>query len=238
MDSPPNQNFNSAAPGPQASITPTKPKRQISLNIPMILAGLLLISTIALGLLSINYANKYTEAKTDVDGQKAAAAAAAKEEQKVVDQKEHEEMDKQPYRTYQAPAVLGAIQAEFPKNWNVYAKEEEKSDIQLDVYMYPGVVRDENSTTEPYSFRIRMQQKLYPEAMLPYQKRVEKGQLKAQTVTVSGISGTRFDGAITDERTGAIILLPVRDKTLFIWTESPTYMTDYDQIVAKMAISP
>ena len=202
------------------------------------MAVVLLVLSIVLGALAIVYIGKFNKAQTNVNQQKNEAAVQAKAEQKKIDQAEFAEESKKPYRTYQAPVVLGAIKVEFPKDWNVYAIEDEGSPKQLDVYMYPGIVRAPQSTNEPYSFRILLQKALYTETLAKYQKDVEKGKLTAKNVTVSGITGTRLEGEIEKDRTGVLILLPIRDKTLFLWTDSLNYLNDYNGIIERISVSP
>jgi len=221
---------------PPPGVEPPREKKQ--LNLPLILAVLMFLLALGLGILAIIYIQKYADASTNLDQHRAEAASAAKEEQKQADEKDFLEREKLPYRAYEAPAVLGALKIEFPKTWNVYALEEETASLQLDIYMYPGVVRATQSTTEPYSFRAKLERKLYTDALESYSNDVEKGTLKAKAVTVSGITGTRLDGEVVKGRTGSLILLPVRDKTLSIWTESPNYAADFETIVQKINISP
>lgn len=238
----PNENQNSGAYPNQPVVSPNpepaSPREKRGLNIPAIMAVVMLVFAIGLGALAIVYIGKFNKAQTNVNQQKNEAAAIAKAEQKKIDEKEFAEAAKKPFRTYQAPGVLGAIKIEFPKDWNVYAVEDENGQTQLDIYMYPGVVRAPQSTTEPYAFRVKLIQALYTETLEKYQKEVEKGALVAKNVTVSGITGTRLEGQIDKNRTGALILLPIRDKTLFLWTESPNYLNDYNGIIERISVSP
>lgn len=238
----PNENQNPGAYPNQPVVSPnpepSSPRGRGGVNIPAIMAVVMLVLAIGLGALAIVYINKFNKAQTNVNQQKNEAADIAKAEQKKIDAKEFAEAAKKPFRTYQAPGVLGAIKVEFPKDWNVYAVEDETKTTQLDVYMYPGVVRAPQSTTEPYAFRIKLENSLYTETLQKYQKEVEKGTLTAKSVTVSGITGTRLEGKIDRNRTGVLILLPIRDKTLFLWTESNNYLNDYNGIIERISISP
>lgn len=238
----PNENQNPGAYPNQPVVSPdpspASPREKRGFNLPAIMAVVMLILAIGLGALAIIYIGKFNKAQTNVNQQKNEAATIAKAEQKKIDEKEFAEAAKKPFRTYQAPGVLGAIKVEFPKDWNVYAVEDENSQTQLDVYMYPGVVRAPQSTTEPYAFRIKLAQSLYTETLEKYQKDVEKGILTAKNVTVSGITGTRLEGQIEKGRTGVLILLPIRDKTLFLWTESNNYLNDYNGIIERIGVSP
>lgn len=222
---------------PRAPETPPT-KKDRNINIPIILAVVMLLVAIVFGALCIMYIQKYNKAQTNVNQERRDAATIAKQEQKQVDEKEFAERQKQPFRTYQAPAVLGAIKAEFPRDWNVYAIEDEKASDQLDIYMYPGIVRAPQSSTEPYAFRIRLSKQLYTQSLNKFQADIKNGTITASSVTVSGITGTKLVGEIQRNRSGVLILLPVRDKTLSLWTESNNYVNDFNGIIQRMSISP
>ncbi len=225
------------APTPPPVSSDPLPKR-FNLNLPVILAAIMLVVAIALGILAIIYIQKFNSAQVNVNQNRTEAAAIAREEQKQVDEKAFAEREKEPYRSYQAPGVLGAIKAEFPKTWNVYAEEDEASTSQLNVFMAPDVVKPPKSTSEPYSFRIRLERKLYADVLLTYQRDIDQGKLTAKNVTVSGITGTRMEGQIDAQRTGVLTLLPIRDKTLYLWTESNNFVEDYNRIIERMSVSP
>ena len=67
---------------------------------------------------------------------------------------------------------------------------------------------------------------------------LKKGKVTAKSVTVSGIGGTRFEGQIDDEQTGSMIFIPLRDKTLTIWTESGDYTNDFNTIIERLSVVP
>lgn len=207
-------------------------------NLLVVMIIVLCLVVAGLGGLSLYYYSRMHTAVTTVEEQKQEAAGIAKEEQKKQDEADFIEREKEPYRLYEAPAVLGPVRVEFPKTWNVYAAEDEKASLQLDVFMYPGVVRAEKSTTDAYAFRLQLSRRLYPDTVAQYQKQVDKAVLNAQAVEISGIKGIRYNGQFKDNANGSIILLPIRDKTLLVWTESQVYIADFNQILTKVVFSP
>ena len=58
-----------------------------------------------------------------------------------------------------------------------------------------------------------------------------------RAVLVDSVLGARIDGEITTKRTGSVVLLPLRDKTLKIWTESNAYTADFDEILTNLSFS-
>jgi hypothetical protein len=45
------------------------------------------------------------------------------------------------------------------------------------------------------------------------------------------VVGSRIDGEISQKKQGAMIVMPMRDKTLRLWTESRDYVADFDNII-------
>jgi hypothetical protein len=56
---------------------------------------------------------------------------------------------------------------------------------------------------------------------------------------VPSVVGSRVDGSITPQKQGSMIILPVRDKTLEVWTESTSFLDDFNKnILPNMSFSP
>lgn len=203
----------------------------------MVFLVLLIIATLAFAGLSVYYILQYNKEKTTVDAQVAEGANAAKAEQKQADDAAFAEELKQPYRSYTAPATLGQLTVSFPKTWNVYSEEDQEKAV-LNVYMNPEVVKAEKGYAGPYALRIKLQRKVYADELATMDDKLKKGKVIAKSVTVSGIAGTRFEGQIDDDQTGSMIFIPLRDKTLTIWTESGDYANDYNTIIERLSVVP
>ncbi|MBI4101018.1 hypothetical protein HY441_00915 [Candidatus Microgenomates bacterium] len=207
-------------------------------NLSIVIMVFLVIGMLALGGLAIYYIAQFNREKTTVDEQAAEAAAAARAEQKQADEADFAERAKQPYRSYTAPPIIGSLTINFPKTWNVYAEEGEGTGAELNVFMNPEAVRGEKTYDGAYALRVSLERTLYTEAVKKLQKAIEKGELTAAAVSVSGISGTRYSGKVAEEHTGILVMLPVRDKTLSIWTESNDYVADFNTIIARLSLVP
>ena len=66
-----------------------------------------------------------------------------------------------------------------------------------------------------------------------YEPLIKKGDLKTKSVQVSGVTGTRLDGFFKKDQEGSMVIFPLRDKTLRVWTESKEFRGDFDNIVLK-----
>lgn len=226
-----------ASPPPTAIAEPPKSHGGGGFNFGMVFIILLCVAVLAFAGLSIYFYSQYNKEKTTVDAQVAAGADAAKAEQKAADEAEFAELAKQPYRSYTAPGTLGQLTVEFPKSWNVYAEEDQEKAV-LNVFMNPEVVRAEKGYSGPYALRIKLEKKVYADALKTMDQKLKKGEVTASPVTVSGIAGTRFEGQIEDEHSGSMVFLPLRDKTLTIWTESPQFSEDFNNILQRLSVVP
>ncbi|MBI3984125.1 hypothetical protein HY346_02385 [Candidatus Microgenomates bacterium] len=206
-------------------------------NVLMIMAVFLTLTTLALGVLSIYYVTQYNRAQLTVNEQKSAAAAAAKIEQKQLDEAEFAQRLKEPYRTYTAPSVYGDLKISFPKNWSLFVEEGSGGDVQLSLTAHPDMIRPEEEFSNGFGLRATMTSTLYTEAIAEFDDAIAEGEVVASAVTVKGVSGTRYDGTVRENRQGTLVMLPIRDKTFAIWTESKDYASDFTKILAKLVVS-
>ena len=207
-------------------------------NILLVTAAFMTITTLALGGTSIYFISEYNQAKTTVDQQKAEAAATARDEQKQADEADFVQRQKEPYRSYSAPLVFGALTIAYPRNWNLYAEERAEAGQQLNLFWNPDLVQSEDTYDGTYSLRTLLERTVYTAAIAKRQSAVEKGELTAEPITVSGINGTRYRGRVAENHTGILVILPIRDKTLSLWTESTDYANDFNTIIERLAVSP
>ncbi len=207
-------------------------------NVLAIMAILTTLTTLAFGGTAIYYISQYKRVQTSVDQAKMDATAAAKLEQKQVDQAAFDETLKSPYRIYVAPAIFGRLVISFPKNWNIYVDATEGSSAQLNLFMNPSFVPSQQNYQGAYALRLTVQPKLYQDVVKDQEGAVQAGELAADPITVSNIKGTHYVGKLVSDHEGFMVILPVRDKTLSIWTEDKSYEHDFNIILAKLKVSP
>lgn len=179
--------------------------------------------------------------KNNSDKKSAAAVVIAKEKQKAIDDASFLEKEKQPYETFDGPSEFGSIKIVYPKTWELYVDiKTAGSGTSVDGYAHPGYVPGVQSDT---AFALRFQ--VLGSDYDGFLKQYESG-AKNATVAVSPfraelvntVLGSRIDGQITTKRTGSVVLLPLRDKTLKIWTESTAYTADFNEILKNLTFSP
>lgn len=195
------------------------------LLIPLSLAILFFITALVF---AIVFYNKYVQQRDHNQPLISAAVQEATGAQKTQLQKQFTEQEKQPYKTYTSPTELGSIQLTYPKTWSSYVSNDQSGGI--DYYAYPNYVPANNVN---YALRMSVESKQFADEMKQYNQKIKKGELVASAVNVAGTTGTRLDGALTKDMTVSMVIFPLRDKTLRVWTESQDYRSDFDNIVLK-----
>jgi hypothetical protein len=201
------------------------------LIIPVIL---LVIGFVTASVLAAKYYGDYTTQRKNNQPLIDAAVEEAKAKQKTELTEDFIQREKEPNKSYTSPAELGSVRLQFPKTWSSYVVQGKGSDI--DYFGHPNYVPAEGVN---YALRMSIVKKAFSTEVKGYDGKVKKGELKATSVRVSGVTGTRLDGLFEKEKEGSMVVFPLRDKTLRVWTESKDYRSDFDNIVLKnLSFSP
>lgn len=170
--------------------------------------------------------------KNNVDQKIADASAVAVQQAETAKDAEFVEKEKSPVKTYKGPATYGSLTFSYPKTWSVYA-EESASGTVLDVFAFPDVIPGfKNDQT--YALRIEITSQTYDSEVKKFDRDIESGAVTAaafRPAKVSNVLGLRLDGAIERDVQGAMVVLPLRDRTIKIYSEIPQYVTDFNNII-------
>lgn len=197
------------------------------LVVPLATSVVIIIITLGFGFWSYS---QYTDLDKNFDAKVAEAVILQRSEIRETVDSEFRELEKQPLRLYQAPADKASVLINYPKTWSVYADESESGARELDLYLHPGFVRTLDGDNL-HALRVTLEDRQYAKVLDSYNRRIEDGELKSSIVKSSGVQGVRLDGLIEADITGSLVLLPVRDKTLFVWTESTEFKADFDRLI-------
>lgn len=195
------------------------------LAIPLVLVAIVML--VASGL-AISYYMQFVDQRDNNLPKIEAAVDEAKATQKQELNKEFAAREKEPYKSYVSPAELGSVRLVFPKTWSSYVVLGKSTDI--DYFGHPNYVPSDNTN---YALRMRVDNKSFATVLKAYDNQVKKGELSASAVRVAGTTGTRLDGFLEKDQKGSMVIFPLRDKTLTIWTESEDFRSDFDNIVIK-----
>ncbi len=143
---------------------------------------------------------------------------------------------------YVADEVFGSFEFSYPKVWSTNVNQEVGAATELTFLADPNLIVLNKDVAGPYpALRVEVFQEKYASKLTDTEnsnKNVKNPMTEAD-VTVSTIKGKKFVG--TDDKSGkqfAYIILPLRDKTLYIGTDDLTkYSKNYDTIVATFKIS-
>lgn len=211
-----------------------KQKAPVGLIIALVIVALLFITSTVLAVMFYMQMQDY---KLNSDKKSAAAVALAMEKQKKDLDQQYAEQSKEPLTSYTSPAELGSVAIYYPKTWSAYV-DEKGSQTPLDAYFHPSYVPSasgSNSDTFNYALRAQILQTTYRQATDSYNQYIKKGEATATPLTglPGGAIGLRIDGKIDSNSNGSVVIIPVRDKVLKIWTEGDVYKNDFNNFILK-----
>lgn len=199
-----------------------------SLTLPFAITVLLLVSALGFGLWAFSERGTY---KNNADELVAIAVTAAKAEAGAAKDKEHAEAMKSPYKTYEGPEQYGSVSVTYPKTWSAYVDTSGRGTAPMDGYFNPDVVPSLTDQSSSFALRVQVLNQSYSQALAQYEN--------AEDVTVTPYSlpkvpktvGVKLVGQLEEDVKGELVLLPLRDKTLQIFTQSQTYSNDFNNII-------
>lgn len=163
------------------------------------------------------------------------AVDVAKKQIATTKDNEFAEASKSPVKNYQASATYGSISFDYPKTYSGYVVESNvDTGKPVDGYFQPNIVTSINDDSVAFALRINVLSESYDSLLRGFSQNIKFGTVTAapfRAARVPQALGTRLDGAIFQKKQGTMILLPLRDKTIEIWTESNQYANDFAKYV-------
>lgn len=139
------------------------------------------------------------------------------------------EKEKEPFKTYRGPEVLGGVSFQYPKTWSVYVRSENPQEV----YFYPEAVPTLGKGYK-YALILRVRPANYDEYVKSFDARVKKEDLKNSRVIKSGTTGLRYDGKFTKEIHGSLVVFQIRDKILTLQTQTVEFENDFNKILEHL----
>lgn len=214
----------------QQPLPPPRKKGFNSLIIPLVLVSLLLVTAIGFGVWAFmerdTYKNKTNQVVTK-------AVEIAQQQTSDTKDKEFIEKEKNPLKTYTGPAAYGSVSVQYPKTWSAYVDESAKGSTPVDGYFHPDFVPGLQAGKQ-FALRIKVVNQSYDQEVKRYEAQIKTGKLKAAPFTpgkVASNTGIRMDGELEQGVQGVIVILPLRDKTLEIFTETKDFVNDFNTII-------
>lgn len=200
-----------------------------------ILGGLFLVSIVFLVLFGV----KISSNNKDKTAELTKALTAQEKELRKTFQTEKEKTTTK----YTAGEIFGAFEFSFPKVWdtNIHEAEGKTEELTFLADQNPVVIKD--GSKESVGLRVVVYKDKYATQLKNTEDKTKnntKTKLTEEDVTVSDVKGKKFTG--TTEASGdkkvQFILLPLRDKTLYIGTDNiDVYADQYKKIVDSLKVS-
>jgi len=179
--------------------------------------------------------------KNNVDPKIAAAVEIAKKQTATAKDNEFVEKEKQPLKDYTGPQPYGSLLVKYPKTWSAFVTESAQANNPVDGYFHPGFVPGIQSKSA-FALRVQVVSTSYDQILKQFDALVKVGKVKVTPYSapkVSGIVGARLDGQVVPTKQGSMVLIPLRDKTLKVWTEASQFTADFDtNILPNLSFSP
>lgn len=209
-----------------------KPKKSggLGIIIALVICVILLVGSVVFGIWAYSSQQDY---KNNSDQKAVVASDIAVKKESTKKDNEFLEKEKEPLKTYQGPADFGSVNVSYPKTWSAYVIEKGDGSTPLDGYFHPNFVPGTQAKTA-YALRIQVTSQSFDSEMKQYESKVKAGKVKVTPFTAKNVPsaiGARIDGEINAGQNGSIVLLPLRDKTIKISTESQQFQGDFNNIV-------
>lgn len=208
-----------------------------AMNLLIIPLVVMTVAVLGVGAFAFSAYSQAQDYKTNVEQKVAVAVEASSEKVSAQKEKDFAEKEKYPYNTYVAPEAAGSLTIKYPKTWSAYVKEpRSSSSTPVDAYFNPNFVPDTSDNNNSFALRAEVVEQRYDSLMKSYAASQKSGKVTItayQSPNVPSIVGSRVEGEIESKKQGIKVLLPFRDKTLQMWTESTDYRSDFDNIILK-----
>lgn len=210
-------------------------------NLHLLLTIFLGVGMVLFGALAVYAYMEREDAVDNLNIKVKAAVTKAVEAQKKQDTEENRKANDLPYRVYAADQIDGGFQLQIPKSWSLVANKNADPSTQLEILSNPNAVVNNmaQNAINTQGFKMLLLKKSQTEVIKNYDALVKQKKVTSKAAQVSGISATRFEGQIDNQRhTGVAIVFPVRDKTVVMITENMNYKDEFEKIVSTAKINP
>ena len=181
---------------------------------------------------SFNYYNSASQSASRVD------VTIANNLKKIKEQQMAAEAAKSPVAVYKGPDTYGTVVVSYPKTWSAYVDSTGRGQALLDGYFAPLVVPSISDKGSVFALRIQVLNQAYASVVQQQTSAQQSGKVTISPYSlpkVPSVVGVKVVGNISSEKSGTLIILPLRDKTLQISTEGTQYLNDFNTYVLPSA---
>ena len=198
--------------------------RAESSPVKTIIIVVLVLICLGLSALSAYLYIQYSDVRTDVDGQISAAVVEAEHDLTLELQRQFEEQEKLPNRTFSGPEDYGNLSFPYPKTWSLYEEKDASSGTgDYVAYLNPlGVPASPSSNDTVTALTVIIRTATYEKVNATYEAAVKKGTMTATTRKINGGASEAviYRGTVKRDFSGIVVLMKIRDKTAILQTDS------------------
>lgn len=193
----------------------------------------LIVLVVGVGAFAIWAFVNYNNQKTDVEAKINDAVVIAKKDQADSDAIKFAAREKEPNRQFVGPNDYGQVTFNYPKTWSVYVSKDATSGGSYEAYFNPIII-PAISSSQQYALHVLIEQKDYDKTLSGFDSLVKKGDLTSSSVTASGTTGTRLDGAFSKDIHGSMVIFKIRDKVLTVRTDADVFKPDFNALITTI----
>jgi len=208
-------------------------QRSLGKVVIIVVLGVLLIASLIFG----GWAYKKMGDYKNISDAKIAAASA--QAVKAQSQQLQDNFDKHNVKAYRGSVTFGSVSFNYPKTWSAYV-DSSSSTEPINGYYFPDVVPTVDGNTA-FALRVELVDTDYSQVLQQFSSSIGEGTLTSRAYippkmknVPNATPGSYMTGQINqsnDDQRGAMVVIKVRDKTLEIYTESSSYLNDFNNIV-------
>lgn len=199
----------------------------------IILLSLLLVGAL---LLAFYFYTEYISASTDLDAKIETATLDAVKKREDELQANFAEQEKNPFRSFSGPENYGSLTIQYPATWSVYIHKDAINGGTYEAYLHPRVVSPVSDSTIN-ALRIKIEDSTLENVAKRYASALKKGTVTSSAISVNGIDATRYDGQITNQIVGSVVIFRIRDKVVSLQTDAEIYRNDFNKILETLTFN-
>lgn len=203
-----------------------------AINASMFAIIALTVLVIAFGSFGVWAYLNYMEQKKDVDSKISSAEDKAKLVQSTADEEKFAKREKEPLRQFVGPADYGRLTFDYPKTWSAYQATDisKGGGVTYEAYLNPILVPPVQETNK-IALRVKIEQKIYEQALAFYDKQIQKGELKTSVYNDGVHTGTTMTGNFSKDMISTTVFIKMRDRTLTLRTDGEVFKEDFAAIL-------
>ncbi len=222
---------------PPAANQPKHRKMNVLL-IPFIVLVLFALST---GVFAVWAYSSRQDYKNNSDQKADAAVKVAVQKESTTKDAEFVQKEKEPLKPFVGPETYGNIKTSYPKTWSAYVVQVDGAAAPLDAYFHPDYVPSVSGGTA-FALRIQVINQAYDVVLKQIEAKAKSGKITVSAYAapkVQSVVGARAVGEVNIGQKDDLVILPLRDKTIEISTQSTQFYDDFNKfILPNLTFSP